>query len=112
MDKVKHYQQIILDVLQAYAAIPPTYPTTLRDDVVADTERNHFQIVSLGWENNRYVYEVVFHLDILDGKVWIQQNNTEADIATELVERGIPKSDIVIGFQPPALRAMSGFAVA
>jgi hypothetical protein len=112
MDKIKKYQQIILDLLEEYAAIPPTYPTTLRDEVIADTERNHFQMISLGWENSRYVYEVVFHIDIIDGKAWIQQNNTEAHIAEELVERGIPKTDIVIGFQHPSVRTLSGFAAA
>lgn len=37
-------------------------------------------------------------------RIWIQQNNTEANIAAELEERGISKSDIVIGFQHPSLR--------
>lgn len=110
MDKIEKYQDIITSLLEEYAAIPPSYPTSLRDELIADTVRNHFQLVSLGWEANRYVFEVVFHIDILDGKVWIQQNNTEANIAEELVERGIPKSDIVIGFQPPSVRAISGYA--
>ncbi len=107
MDKITHYQQIIFDLLQEYAAIPPSYPTSLKDEVVADTVRNHFQLVSLGWEDGKFVYDVVFYIDILDGKVWIQQNNTEADIAAKLAERGIPKSDIVIGFQHPSMRVPS-----
>ena len=111
MDKIIKYQQVILGLLEEYAAIPPSYSTALRDEVVADTIRNHFQLISLGWENNCFIYEVVFHLDIIDGKIWIQQNNTEADLAAELVERGIPKSDLVIGFQPADIRAISGYAI-
>ncbi|MFN0035808.1 MAG: XisI protein [Saprospiraceae bacterium] len=112
MDKIEKYQQIILELLEEYAAIPSSYPTSLRDEVVADTVRNHFQLITLGWEGARFVYEVVFHFDILDDKVWIQQNNTEANLAEELVERGIPKSDVVIGFQPLAVRAMTDYATA
>jgi len=40
------------------------------------------------------------HLDIKNEKVWIQINNTELDIGQALVEMGIAKEDIVIGFQP------------
>jgi XisI protein len=112
MDKIAKYQQVILELLEEYSAIPPSYPTELRDEVVADTVRNHFQLITLGWEGTRFVYEVVFHLDLIDGKVWIQQNNTEANLAEELCDRGIPKSDLVIGFQPAAVRALSGYAVA
>lgn len=111
MDQIVKYQQIILELLEEYSAIPPSYPTGLRDELVADTVRNHFQLISLGWEGHRFVYEVVFHLDIIEGKIWIQQNNTEANLAEELVERGIPKSDVVIGFQPAAVRALSGYSV-
>ena len=37
--------------------------------------------------------------DIKDEKIWIQQNLTEDLVATELVEKGVPKHDIVLGFQ-------------
>jgi hypothetical protein len=111
MDKITTYQQIILALLEEYSAIPNAYPTELRDQIVADTVRNHFQLVSLGWEGARFVYEVVFHLDIVNGKIWIQQNNSEADLAAELVERGVSKSDIVVGFQPSSVRALSGYAI-
>jgi XisI protein len=112
MDKITHYQQIIINLLEEYSAIPSSYPTELRDEIVADTVRNHFQLITLGWEGARFVYEVVFHLDLIEGKIWIQQNNTEANLAEELCERGIPKSDLVIGFQPASVRALSGYAVA
>lgn len=55
---------------------------------------------------------MAFHFDIVDEKIWIQQNNTEAMIADELVERGVPATDIVLGFVVPDARQFSGFAVA
>jgi hypothetical protein len=39
-------------------------------------------------------------------------DNTEEGIATDLVEVGIPKSQIVLGFYSPSLRRDGEFAVA
>lgn len=37
----------------------------------------------------------------IDDKLWFQADNTEHGIAPELVQAGIPKSDIVLAFRPP-----------
>ncbi|WZI67234.1 MAG: element excision factor XisI family protein [Gloeotrichia echinulata DVL01] len=47
------------------------------------------------------MYACYIHLDIKDGKIWIQHNMTEADIGQELVEKGVPASDIILGLHPP-----------
>ncbi|MCB0181003.1 MAG: XisI protein [Anaerolineae bacterium] len=38
-------------------------------------------------------------------KVWIQYDGAES-IAADLVDAGIPKEAIVLGFRPPALRIL------
>lgn len=58
------------------------------------------------------VYINCLHLDIKEGKIWIWQNNTDAFVADDLVERGIPKTDIVLAFNAPQERQFTGFAVA
>ena len=52
------------------------------------------------------------HIEILKGKVWIHQDGVEHGIATDLEAAGIPKSDIVLGFQPPGVRPLTEYAVA
>lgn len=54
----------------------------------------------------------MIHIEIIDGKVWIQRDWTEEVVAGELVEAGIPKIDIVLGFKPPEIRPYTEFAVA
>jgi hypothetical protein len=44
------------------------------------------------------------HLDLREGKVWIQRNQTEVDIEAELMRSGIPQVDVVRGLIPPELR--------
>lgn len=111
MDKVKEYQDIIIAFLEEYAAIPYAN-STIEKQVIADRQRNHFQLVAVGWEGDRFDHSTIFHFDIKDGKVWIQQNWTELQIGDELVARGIPATNIILGFQPPYARAYTGFAVA
>ena len=49
---------------------------------------------------------------IKSGKIWIQQNMTEIRVAQELVNRGIAKTDIVLGFQAPEMREYTDYATA
>jgi hypothetical protein len=57
-------------------------------------------------------FKNVRSIDIKNGKIWIQLNNTELDIGQALVEKGVPKEDIVIGFQPVYICQVSGYAIA
>ena len=51
------------------------------------------------------------HVDIIDGKFWIQRDGIEHGIATELLEAGIPKERIVLAFRPIERRRHMEFAV-
>lgn len=80
--------------------------------LLIDRENNSFQLISIGWRDERHVFGVVFHFDIINEKIWIQCNGTEREIVDELMEAGIPKTDIVLGFVPPYARHFTGFAIA
>ena len=67
--------------------------------------------VHVGWHNNERAYGTVIHVDIRDGKIWIQRDLTEEGVASELVELGVPKTDIVLGFKSPFVSEFTGFAV-
>lgn len=45
-------------------------------------------------------------------EVWVQYDGTNRPVAEELVREGIPRSAIVLGFHPPHVRALTGFAAA
>ena len=78
--------------------------------VIFDKERNHFQLVHVGWPNDRRIYGCVVHVDIKDGKIWIQHDGTEIGIANDLVTLGVPKEDIVLAFHAPYKRKFTDFA--
>lgn len=112
MDKIIKYQQIICDILKEYGSIKKSLTPNVKSQVLMDKENHHYQLMSIGWHNNRFVYTVAFHFDIINDKIWIQQNNTDTLIGDELVARGVNKSDIVLGFISEKARGHSGFAMA
>ncbi|MCB9298392.1 MAG: XisI protein [Lewinellaceae bacterium] len=75
--------------------------------------RRHYLLFSNGGEGER-VYGCYLHIDVAnDGKVWVQHDGTDVAIAEKLLEKGIPKIDIVLGFHAPFVRVdTEGFAVA
>jgi hypothetical protein len=110
MDKIEYYRNIIQSLLTDYAAIPIANGS-IDCYTVFDPKQNHYQVMNVGWDGHRRVYGCVLHLDIQAGKIWIQQNMTEMRIGQKLMELGVEKEDIVLGFQPPELRQYTEYAV-
>lgn len=54
----------------------------------------------------------MLHIDIRDGKVWIQHDGTEEGVAEELAKAGILRDRIVLAFKPPEIRPYTEFAAA
>lgn len=114
MNKIEKNREIILAFLEKYSTYIPVNVLDCENEIIADLQRNHYQLIRIGWgKNDDFIHHTVFHFDIKsDGKVWIQANWTDIDVAQELVDRGLDKMDIVIGFQPPRHRQYTGYAVA
>ncbi|WP_353929302.1 XisI protein [Okeanomitos corallinicola TIOX110] len=110
MEKIEQYRTYIQNLLTEYAQGSPS-DDEVETQLIFDQERDHYQVVYAGWKNRRPMYGCVLHLDIKNGKIWIQYNGTEIDIADELVKLGVPKSDIVLAFHEPLMRQYTGFAV-
>ncbi|MBK8563599.1 MAG: XisI protein [Saprospiraceae bacterium] len=104
MEKMKKYQSAILKVLKEYAAIKSPFMPGVENKVVADTANHHYQLVRMGWHQDKHVYYPVFHFDIINGKVWVQENRTDAKIDEELVAAGVAAVDIVSGMSQPNLQ--------
>lgn len=105
-----NYQEIIEKVLNDYANFLGN-DAHVQIELVFDRERDRYLLVETGWENTRRIYGVLLHLDIINDKIWIQHDGTEAGIATELVALGVPKNCIVLGFKSLQRRQITEFAV-
>ena len=111
MDTVylEQWRDIIEQVLRDDASIPYSY-SEVRKETVFDRNQDRYLILVLGWEGHRYEHGCTIHLEIIDGKIWIQRDGTEEGIALDLENAGIPKERIVLGFKPPEVRPLTGYA--
>jgi XisI protein len=110
MAKLDEYRGYIQQLLTKYAA-RDSHEDGVEVETIFDTNHDHYQLLYVGWRNRRRVYGPVMHLDIKNEKIWIQWNGTEDDIAAELVDMGVLKEDIVLGFHTPYARQFTDFAV-
>jgi XisI protein len=111
MERLNQYRDIIKSFLEdsiTGSSEDPNFETQL----ICDRDRDHYQLVSLGWQGHRRFYSVLIHLDIKDGKVWVQKNDTDRLIAQELIALGVVREDIVLGLQPAYARVDTGYSVA
>jgi len=110
MDTLERYRQIIERILTDYAQIPYAHGD-IRSQTVFDRSNDHYLLINVGWDRRR-VHGCLVHIDIIDGKVWIQRDGTEEGIATELEAAGVPKEHIVLAFRSPEMRKHTGYAIA
>jgi hypothetical protein len=110
MDQLDRYREIVRRLIEEYASYKPAYGD-IRTEAVVDRERDHYEVIQLGWNNGHRVHGSVIHIDIRDGKVWIEHNGTDARLGEELVAAGIPRDDIVLGFQPAEVRPLTSYGV-
>ncbi|BAZ79674.1 MAG: XisI protein [Nostocales cyanobacterium 94392] len=111
MATLEHYRQCIQTILNKHGQFKPNYEE-IDNELIFDTFHDHYQLMYVGWNGLKRVYYSIIHFDIKDGKIWIQQNMTDADLAQELENMGVPKEDIVLGLQPPYKRPYTGYGVA
>ena len=112
MDTVAHYRQIIRDLL--LPLVERHYANAdITNEAVFDEVNDRYLIMSVGWQGrSKRMHGCLVHLDIINGKVWIQRDGTEDGIGYDLEAAGIPKSDIVPAFHPENVRPHTGYAVA
>ena len=111
MDTLTAYRKIVQATLQKYVDVKYAYGD-IHNEALFDPAADRYMVVSVGWEGMKRVHGCLIHVDIIENKVWIQRDGTEDGIANELVEGGIPKNHIVLGYKEPEIRKFTDFAVA
>ncbi len=102
-------RDVIERILTEYAQIPYAYGE-IATQTVFDRTRDHYLLVNAGWDQGR-VHGCLVHVDLIDGKFWIQRDGTERGIARDLEDAGIPKHRIVLAFRAPNIRKHTEYAV-
>lgn len=71
MDRVDKYRQIICDYLGNFGEYDKAAQLGF------DQQRDRYLAIYNEWRGERRIYGCAIQIDIIDGQVWIQENNTE-----------------------------------
>jgi hypothetical protein len=111
METIEQYRGIIRALIERYAGYQPA-KGDVEIEVICDEAQDHYELMYSGWNGPYRIHGSVLHIDIRNGKVWVQYDGTDRGIAEELVEAGIPRDQIVLGFKSPDIRPFTDFAAA
>jgi hypothetical protein len=109
MGAIEEYRRIIRELIAEYAQYKPSHGE-IETEAVIDSTRDHYEVIHVGWDGARRVHGSVVHIDIIDGKIWIQYDGTSRPVADALIASGVPPEAIVLGFQPRHVRPHTGFS--
>ncbi|HRW09017.1 MAG TPA: XisI protein [Caldilineaceae bacterium] len=107
-NKLDRYRSIIRQILLQHAELVPSHGE-IEVRPVFDPANDSYLLVDSGWDRTRRIHAAVIDLRVKDGKVWIEADGTERGIAYELLDAGVPESDIVLGFMHPSRRKFIEF---
>ncbi|MDZ8105480.1 MAG: XisI protein [Nostoc sp. DedQUE12a] len=111
MDTLERYRQIVRQLINEYAKYKPSHGE-INTEAIIDSQKDHYEVMHVGWDGQRRVHGSVIHIDIIQGKIWIQYDGTNRPVAEELLAAGVPREDIILGFHPPQVRQYTDFGVA
>jgi hypothetical protein len=75
MDQLDRYRELVCRLIEEYASYKPANGD-IRTKAVLNRERDHYEVMQVGWEGDRRVHGSIIHIDIRDGKVWLEYNST------------------------------------
>jgi len=105
------YRETLEEILLEYTEIPYAIGD-ITTEAVFDRDKDRYLLVNVGWDQGKRIHGSLVHIDIINGKFWIQRDGTEEGIAVALTRAGVPKDHIVLAFRPPEIREHTDFAVA
>lgn len=113
MEKINLYENYVIELLQSLATDMIAVGEEVHEELLIDKQRKHYCLLWVGFEDKgSFIDKILVHLHIKeDGKIWILANWTENKIAEMLLEKGVERQDIVLGFRPKYVRSDTKYAV-
>ncbi|MBE9115989.1 XisI protein [Lusitaniella coriacea LEGE 07157] len=111
MDELAWYRDILQAIVHQYAQFTPSHGQ-IEALAICDIPSDNYLLIDTGWDNTGRVHAVVFHLRLVGDEIWLEVDGTTPGIAQELLEHGVEKEDIILGFYRPERRKIVDFSLA
>jgi hypothetical protein len=95
MGQTSNYADILTRVMRDEEQYQPLHGPKIVS--VCDTSTGQFMLVAVGRQGQRRVDNIVFHAQLIDGRVIIETDMTEEGLQPALIEAGIRAEDILTG---------------
>ena len=106
MDKNIIYADILTQILNDECKIQYRTIPRLKKVSACDRESGQFLLVTIGRDNNKHwIHNILFHAQLIDGKVIVELDNTEG-LSPLLLEAGVREEDLISGDERERLESI------
>ena len=99
MDSLTHLREKVSQTMQAQ--IHGYWMETLQDQLIRSNDLNRFVVIRTGWYRDTDHYALIQDVKVQeDGTVIIYADNTDGDLAEELIDAGIPADKVLKAYDP------------
>jgi hypothetical protein len=95
--------QILSEVIREWGETGSSFDP-IDMEVIADEQSGNFLLVGVGWRGDERIHHMYFHARVREGKIWIEWDGIDPSILDELLQRGIPRHQMVFGFLHISMR--------
>ncbi len=98
MDRIENYRCILESMVKRHAQFQPANGE-IATHTVCDREADDYMVVDSGWnEKGRRIYDVVLHFRLQGCIVYVERDNTDAEVVREILKAGVEASDIILAY--------------
>jgi hypothetical protein len=112
MDRLNRYRDIVREILTEYHQLNQKSVSAVESVIAFDEVHDQYLLLLMGWRKDERIKSVMIHIRLKDDKIWIEEDWTEDGVATDLLEKGVTREEIVLAFHPPHVRQYDEFAIA
>ncbi|MFN6273317.1 MAG: XisI protein [Microcystis sp.] len=110
MDKVTHYRQVIKEIIHQHSHYSPSQKDCDTLGIIDEASDNYL-LVDVGWYDSKRTHFVILHLRIVEQKIYVEWDGLESGVTRILLDKGVPKDDIILGFIRPEKRDLIDFSL-
>jgi hypothetical protein len=71
--------------------------------IIIDINENVFVLIVMGWHDKDYIHNLIFHIELKEGVIYIYEDRTDTGIVSELIDEGVSSPDIVMTYLEPPI---------
>ncbi len=106
-DLIKIVEEIFIEIEKT----KPVKVSDLRYQSIIDKEKGILQLKMFGWRGHTQVYGTLVDMEIINDKIIVHYDGLDPGIIPQLEQKGVPKTQIVMGWIHPDERKYTDYAV-